>query len=412
MQQDAPVESESYKRTSRKLPLVRCSSFRWGDKRKGKAYRVSGWMVDWKENGKRCRRKFKDQREAKLFAGQKHAELLNAERSSRHVQTRLTNVQLDEAEAIVARIGNRYTLTEVGDFFFQNHQEANFQISLSAASAAFRGAQEGVIRDRTIMQLKSTLSQFEKFLDNCNLHEITTADVERFLRSLRARDQINPASKKSWNNYRGDLHLFFGWCLDKQRRWCASNPAADTPRFKIEVGHIEVLPLEQARSLMEYVSEFKGGKLARYFSLALFAGIRPAGELKKLAAHPNLIDLSNQVVRITPAISKTSKARQITIQENLYQWLTRFGGGLLPINHDRDLAHVRQKFELGPDVLRHTFISMHIAAFKSFADTALESGNSEAVIRSNYLNTSAFPEAKAFWEIVPGQVDRKIVHLA
>jgi hypothetical protein len=147
-------------------------------------------------------------------------------------------------------------------------------------------------------------------------------------------------------------------------------------------------------------------------ALALFAGIRPGGELEKLAAHPNLIDLNNSVVRITPAISKTGKSRQITIHENLYQWLTRHGGDLLPINHDRDLKHVRQKFALSHDVLRHTYVSMHIAAFKSFADSALESGNSEAIIRSNYLNVSTFPEAKAFWQIMPLDADRKVLHLS
>ena len=33
--------------------------------------------------------------------------------------------------------------------------------------------------------------------------------------------------------------------------------ATDTPRFKVEGEHIEVLSLEQARSLMEYVAEFR-----------------------------------------------------------------------------------------------------------------------------------------------------------
>jgi integrase len=138
----------------------------------------------------------------------------------------------------------------------------------------------------------------------------------------------------------------------------------------VQAALASAFPPEQARALMEYVARFKEGRLARYFALALFAGIRPGGELEKLAAYPNLIDLHNQVVRISPAIAKTGKPRQITIHDNLYQWLTQFGGDLLPVNHDRDLKHIRQKFGLSRDVLRHTFISMHIGAFKSFADTS------------------------------------------
>ena len=126
-----PLAIEAFKRPGRKLPLVRCSPFKWSDKRKGKGYRATGWMVDWQENGKRCRRKFDDQRAAKLFAGQKHARSALCRAINRHVQTRLTNDQLDEAEGLVARLGSRYSLTEVGDFFFRNHQEADFKISLS-----------------------------------------------------------------------------------------------------------------------------------------------------------------------------------------------------------------------------------------------------------------------------------------
>jgi hypothetical protein len=44
---------------------------------------------------------------------------------------------------------------------------------------------------------------------------------------------------------------------------------------------------------------------------------------------------------------------------------------------------------------------MHVGAFKSFADAALESGNSEKIIRDHYLNTSATAAAKAFWRIYP-----------
>lgn len=93
------------------------------------------------------------------------------------------------------------------------------------ASTKFRTALEGQVRDRTLVQLKSTLGQFERFTDNCNVHEVTGDTVEGFLNSLRARDGVNKASRKTWNNYRGDLHLFFEWCVKKQQRYVTSNPA-------------------------------------------------------------------------------------------------------------------------------------------------------------------------------------------
>jgi integrase len=377
-------------------------------------YRYAIWEVSGTDGkGHRIRKRCPDETAARLWKSAKEAQLLNSERLIRHLSTHLTVEQLAAAEGLVARLGDRYTITQVGDYFFRNHQEADFKISLARASVAFRGALEGVIRERSIVQLKSTLGQFERFIGgDCNLHEIGSADCERFLRSLRTRNGVSAASRKTWNNYRADLHLFFEWCADKQRRWVATNPVADVPRMQTQNGPVEVLPVGKALALMEYVAEFKEGKLARYFALALFAGIRPGGELEKLAASPNLIDLHNQVVRISPAVSKTGKPRQIAIRDNLYQWLTRFGGDVLPVNHDRDIKHIRRKFALSHDILRHTFISMSIGAFKSFADAAIESGNSEKIIRDHYLNTSSLADAEAFWQIVPGQAERKVVHLA
>jgi hypothetical protein len=51
--------------------------------------------------------------------------------------------------------------------------------------------------------------------------------------------------------------------------------------------------------------------------------------------------------------------------------------------------------------MRHTFISFHIGAFRSKADTALQAGNSETVIDTHYLNIPTKAEAKVFWKIAP-----------
>jgi hypothetical protein len=153
--------------------------------------------------------------------------------------------------------------------------------------------------------------------------------------------------------------------------------------------------------LMQYVSGFREGRLVRYFGLALFAGIRPGGELRKLARHPELVSIENKVIRIPAAISKTRKARQIKIRPNLAKWLRKYPGEILPVNAINEVAAIRAKFQLTHDVLRHSFISYHIGAFKSFADAAIESGNSETIIRDHYLNTSSLGDSKRFWKIEP-----------
>jgi hypothetical protein len=52
---------------------------------------------------------------------------------------------------------------------------------------------EGVVRDRTLIQLKSTLGQFERFADNCSVHEITPGTVEQAF-PLSPRDTEVPGA--------------------------------------------------------------------------------------------------------------------------------------------------------------------------------------------------------------------------
>jgi len=260
---------------------------------------------------------------------------------------------------------------------------------------------EGVVRDRTLVQLKSTIGQFERFTDNANLHEVTSETVERFLQSLRAKNGTDKASRKTWNNYRGDLHQFFQWCLEKPQRYISANPASEIKRFEIDRGHVDVLTVKRCQELMNFAVGYKGGKFVRYYALALFAGIRPGGELEKLSDNPELIDLESKVIRITAAMAKIGRARQIKIRPNLLRWLQKFPGPVLPANANHELKTIRQTLGLSHDVCRHTFISAHVMAFGSFADAAIESGNSESIIRTHYLNAIPQSQAKLFWKIEP-----------
>jgi hypothetical protein len=251
------------------------------------------------------------------------------------------------------------------------------------------------------------------------VHEIGTGDLEAFLRGLRAKDGKGAASRKTWNNARADLHAFFVWCADKQRRWCAENPASAVPKFKLGRGVPHVLSVKEARELMDYAATYADGAMAKYFALALFAGLRsgPDGELLKLARHPErakFIDLKRGVIHVQPEVSKTHQYRQTTIRPALHQWLSRFEGEIWPANADRMVKRIRARFALGHDVLRHSFFSYVVGAEKSVERAALEGGNTESILRRHYLNLTNSDEAEDFWRIVPPAKggESKIVQMA
>jgi hypothetical protein len=158
---------------------------------------------------------------------------------------------------------------------------------------------------------------------------------------------------------------------------------------------------------MRYIEAFNEGELVPYFAIALFAGVRPSyeGELSKLAKKENAISLDDDVILITPDVSKIRDARQVTIQPNLKAWLTRHKSPIFPPGWRRNIGSIRQQFDLNKpearDILRYSFISNHVMAFGSFAATAIESGNSETVIRKHHFNRVSKADAQRFWAIAP-----------
>jgi hypothetical protein len=64
-------------------------------------------------------------------------------------------------------------------------------------------------------------------------------------------------------------------------------------------------------------------------------------------------------------------------------------------------AAIAKTFGLSHDIMRHTFISMHVAKFRSMGEAALQAGNSESIIRKHYLDMKTPAEAETFFGIMP-----------
>lgn len=401
-------------------------------------YTWTTYMVQgFREDGKWKRRKFRDRSDAEAFVALKSVELLNQDTRLREVVTTLSSDQVKEAEAAFNRLAElerggdatrKHTLGAAVEFYLK-HMEADRlkPVEFAYARRQFLDAKEHEgVRDRSIVQLNATLRQFETFMDGRAVCDVTTADVEKYLNGLRSKDGKHKAATKTFNGYRADLNVFFRWCAEqtdtdeqeRKVRWAVENPVAGVKKKKAESRDVpETLSVAEARSLMEHVAQYRGGVMVPHFALALFAGLRTGenGELHKLAQHPDrmrLIDLERGVIHIKPEISKTGQYRQVMIRPALHAWLSRYGLDILPANGVRHVKTIRKTFKLGHDVLRHTFFSMHVAAFKSVGEAALEGGNTEQVLKKHYLNLASYKEGGEFWTIKPTGKAGKIIRIA
>jgi integrase len=210
---------------------------------------------------------------------------------------------------------------------------------------------------------------------------------------------------KTHNNRRGILSTFLKYSF--QRGWIAENPIPKVPHYRIRKkrGAAHTLSASEAAELMRFFEEYDGGRWVPYFALCLFAGIRPGvphGEITKLK--PEAINLEAGVITVSATASKVREPRRVTIQPNLAAWLKAYPVSQYSIvlgNFKKRRERFRHRFNLTHDVLRHTFISMFVAKFRSIGEAALQAGNSESIIRQHYLDLKTTSEAEAFFSIMP-----------
>jgi hypothetical protein len=372
-------------------------------------WRVQGWLL-----GQRVRQNFRNRLEALGALQRLEIQAANDPTHIRPINTRLTAEQVVDAEAALHRLAGR-SLTQAVDWFLETYRPPVSPMDLAAASTAFQAARAPHLSAPMARDYKRVLADLCRDFPGRQVHEITTEELQA---NVAAR-KVGP---KSSNNLRVLWHAFWNFCQAEPRRWCETNPAKHLPQFKVARGIPAILTAAKVAELMAYLETYAGGARSKHkpgfllptFALCTFAGIRPSipgGELHKLgllpaAALAKVIDLENGVIRIGPSIAKTRDLRQIKIQPALRAWLDRYPLKKYPIlvpNLQNLASEVRVKFGLPHDIMRHTFISMHVAKFKSLGAAALEAGNSERIIRRHYLNMVSEAEAERFWGIRPAK---------
>ena len=386
----------------------------------GKGY-ASFIVQGWKEDGKWKRKQFKERSDAERFVALKRVELENKGRKLDMVLSPLSEAQTQEAVSAFDALGDAYTLKQAVEYFLQNHRPPEYTISINDGMKHYLDDKErDGVRPRTIRQVKGVLRAFSKATKNPLMHEVTKPIIERYLRGLKAKDGKSKAKRKTWNSHRNELAQFFDWSktedLTTHRPWCFNNPVEGIRLYSAKQVAEQRPPVattspEQAQHIFSVLMRYRGGSLVKPFALAYFAGIRPDGELGKLAEREKeLINLKTGIITIPAEISKTKDARQVHISDNLKKWLEAYKEKLIiPENYISARVKTRKHFKLKHDETRHSFISYHVAIHRSVGEVALQAGNSESMVKKHYLNLHPREEGEHFFSLVPDMENMKAV---
>lgn len=374
------------------------------------------WRVSGTINGKRYRKNFQD-KDAAIDAKQRLELQQKAEQNhERVVVTSLSREQCEEAKIAFRLLeGRKKPLSYYVQFALERYREAEFEVTVESAVDEYLKHKRieqsrNMITYIQLRRINAHLGDFKKNHGKKLIGEIDYKLVQEDLERGKAKDGESYVSPKTFNNKRGFLSTFFRFCI--QQDWIIFNPIDKIPTYKIKAnrGSADTITAQQAVEMMEFLETYeaprrKKGFLVPYFALCLFAGIRPDSRIGEISRIKNKdIRLDTGVILIEPEVSKVDEKRAIKIQPNLQLWLEKYPINEIPIVPEQMEHHrtqIRKRFKLAHNVLRHTFISMTVAAFKSVGDAALQAGNSEKIIRKHYLDLKTEAEADDFWRIVP-----------
>src|SRR5260370_30976412 len=160
---------------------------------------------------------------------------------------------------------------------------------------------------RYLGDLQSRLKQFAKSFDGKPVAEITSTDIDNWLRSLSDSDTGKLLAATTRNNFRRVLMVAINFARD--RGYCVGNPVETTAKAKAIDTVPGILTVYETSRLLENATE----RLVPYIAIGAFAGLRRA-ELERLDWKE--IDLHSRLIEVTASKAKSARRRFVKIKPN------------------------------------------------------------------------------------------------
>jgi len=253
---------------------------------------------------------------------------------------------------------------------------------------------------------RSRLRRFARTFGSRKIHTIEEDELSKWMTKLGV-------ANRSRNNERQALVTFFNWCQTK--RYLprdVTNEAALIPMLKAR-STVEIYTLDEVARLLKALQAARS-PLLPYTATGFFTGIRP-GELARLR-YEEAFRWSHGDIEVRADQAKTGQRRLVPMTENWREWMRPYRpctGALAVADADEKLAKFAKSIGLKwpRDVMRHSYISYNVAEAEQIGKVAMWAGNSEQIVKTNYLKMVTKAEGEAFGKIMPDWPEN-VVHIA
>ena len=364
------------------------------------SFRVAGI----KRDGTRVRENYQHAASAQVRQIELEVEWLGRQSPTVVRATALSDSQVKLAEAAFARLDAEEEMTSAIDAWIRHGRAQSVKQLVRLNEAvdqffAWLGTTEE-LRPASRDSLKVRVNVFRNSVGNMVVSHLTPEAVEQYLERRQVCNATRTADMLC-------LSRFFSWCIQRPRRWMASNPCREIHLPRAESAVPAILTVDQCEKLLRVAETFKAGKLVPYLAVTMFAGLRPTEAHRLTWAQINLEDGE---LRLEGNQTKTGRPRVVTIHPTLKAWLTAYQGKpFCPLNASRSAVHAELQAlrrasgfaNWVPDVLRHSAISYSFRQSGSYGLTAEQFGNSEAIIKQHYQGRVSTEDAKRFYALQP-----------
>jgi integrase len=305
------------------------------------------------------------------------------------------DVACREYADVIAILKGKGSPVEAARFFMKSHNVTLPKISVSQAVDEMieQSKKDGKSQER-LHQLSSYLNRLKTSFNSSNVADLTPKLLGDFIIALNV-------SERTKKNCRDVLDAFCRWCIGRGYLSKDSDLMEHVQKYKNKkIGKIEIFAPEELRNLLTAADV----RFIPYLAIRAFAGVR-GKEVQRLDWKD--IDLADGFITIHADVAKTDERRLIPIKDNLKAWLAplaKTSGPVCPFANAHKQLGIVSKAASVPwrkNALRHSYVSYRVAECADVPRVADESGNSPAVIRTNYLKRVKPAQAVEWFAIAP-----------
>ena len=346
------------------------------------------YMADMMRAGQRVRKAFTSIEGAKVWCHTKALEMTNSGTAA----LTITDAMRVEIVELGRMLGDRASLRECVTFWMEKHPvEADGRTWASVTEEYLTAMSATNRRETSLADKRLKLAILGAAFGETAMKAIDKTDIEAKIEEL--------ATDRRWSE--GSKHAYRGAALTLLRFYSGNGKRMlvkqdDDPPATWSAAFVEKLMHTAEKAMPEIVTPL---------AVLLFAGCRPTETERLTWDH---IRLADKIIMLPGSLTKTRRARNVQITDNLLAWLTAYPGkGPLitsPVRFRAMREELMKAVGLGAwetDTPRHT-CATNMLASKGAVETANSLGHSAGILLKHYAGNPPLPaDVKAFWSICP-----------